>query len=346
MGPPGKLRKRDAYATIDVADTGASLKGAPPPGEAGQHDMTPRELRIFLTICEARSLSKAAERLAISQPSLSRTIRTLEERFRLRFFARHGRGVELTAAGKVLRDHAARILNEIEELNTRLDDLHEEAVGSVSVLLPVHVSHAVTPSLVKAFAAKYPKAAIHVFEDSNPRIADRVKSGEADFGLNYETADQDERNSEMIATEDLYLIGLPGELGGSDSDPIDFAAISGTPLVLPRPKAPYRQFLEACAARCGIRLTVVRELEMGSTLLAFVLEREGATILPISHCHEELRDGQIVARRIENPRLSRRMMLLRAVGNPNKFVRFSMNAMRSIVREKNELLQWNLVGRT
>lgn len=71
--------------------------------------MTPRDLRIFLTICDVRNLSKAADRLAISQPSLSRTIRALEERFHLRFFERHGRGVELTAAGKVPRDHAERI---------------------------------------------------------------------------------------------------------------------------------------------------------------------------------------------------------------------------------------------
>ncbi len=74
-----------------------------------------------------------------------------------------------------------------------------------------------------------------------------------------------------------------------------------------------------------------------------VVEREGATILPLSYCHEELRNGQIVARRIENPRVTRRMMLLRSASNPNKIVRFSIGVLKQIIREKNEFLRWTLV---
>lgn len=304
--------------------------------------MTLRELRIFLTICETRTFSKAAIRLGISQPSLSRTIRDMESRFELRFFERNGRGVELTQAGRVLRSHAEVVMNSIDDLQVKLHELRDDIRGSVVVLLPTHVSQAITPSLVRTFAAAFPKATIHVFEDINARIAERVSAGEADIGIYYDTNDETTGRSDIIATEDLYLVGLPGELGSEEEGSIDFASISGTPLVLPRPKAPYRQFLEQAAARCDIRLNVVRELEMGSTLIAFVLEREGVSILPHSHFHAELRNGMVAARLIENPRITRHIKLLRSSSVPSRVIRSTIDTLIGLVRERNDVLGWNL----
>ena len=306
--------------------------------------MTLRELRIFLTICEARTISKAALKLGISQPGLSRTIRDMEKRSELRFFERNGRGVDLTPAGQILRKHAEIVLNTIEDLQLRLDELREDIRGSVVVLLPTHVSQVVTPDLVKTFAATYPKATIHVFEDNNARIVSRIEAGEADIGLHYATTDAVSNRSEIIATEDLYLVGLPSEIGDANSGPIDFSEISGMPLVLPRPKAPYRQFLETSAARSHVDLNVVRELEMSSTMLAFVLEREGATILPFSHFHGELRDGLVSARLIERPRIRRWMRVIRSASSPNKVIQFSIDALKEHARQRNDMLSWNFVN--
>lgn len=303
--------------------------------------MTPRELRIFLTICETRTFSKAAARLGISQPGLSRTIRDMESRFELRFFERNGRGVELTQAGRVLRNHAEIVMNSIEDLQAKLHELRDDIRGSVVVLLPTHVSQAITPSLVRSFASAYPSATIHVFEDNNARIAERVAAGEADIGVYYDTNDEKTGRSEVIATEDLYLVGLPGELGSDEDGAIDFASISGTPLVLPRLKAPYRQFLEQTASRCDVRLNVVRELEMGSTLVAFVLEREGVSILPHSHFYNELRNGLVDARLIENPRIMRHIKLVRSSSAPNRVIRFTVDSIMERVRERNDVLAWH-----
>lgn len=305
--------------------------------------MTLRELRIFLAICETRTFSKAATRLGISQPGLSRAIREMENRFDMRFFERNGRGVELTPAGRILRKHAEIVMNTLEDLHGSLDELRDDIRGSVVVLLPTHVSQAVTPALVKAFATAYPRATIHVFEDNNARIADRVKAGEADFGLYYDVDDEVTSRSELIATEDLYLVTLPGEFNADGKTSADFAAISGIPLVLPRLKAPYRQFLEKAASRSGIDLKVVRELEMGSTLLAFVLEKEGATILPRSHFHQEEKDGLVAGHLIENPRVIRWIKLIRGASVPNKVVRFSMASLIEEARLRNDIFTWKFL---
>lgn len=303
--------------------------------------MTLRELRIFLAICETRTFSKAATRLGISQPGLSRTIREMESRFDMRLFDRNGRGVELTQAGRVLRKHAEVVINTLQDLETSLDELREDVRGSVVVLLPTHVSQAVTPALVRAFAQTYPRATIHVFEDNNSRIAERVRAGEADFGLYYDTNDELTNRTELVATEDLYLVTLPGEFAGDSEAPIDFSAISGVPLVLPRLKAPYRQFLEKAAGRANIDLKVVRELEMGSTLLAFVLEKEGATILPHSHFHQEEKDGLVTGHLISNPQAMRWIKVIRGASVPSKVIRFSMTSLVEEARQQNEIFSWH-----
>lgn len=90
-----------------------------------RHETTLRDLRIFLTICETGNLSKAGDRLAISQPSLSRTIRQLEDGFGLRLFERNGRGVALTAAGIALRSNAMRVVAAADELEQQMAGLSD-----------------------------------------------------------------------------------------------------------------------------------------------------------------------------------------------------------------------------
>lgn len=313
--------------------------------ERGRKDISLRELQIILMICEMKNLSKAAMRLGIAQPSLSRLVRTIEERFKIRFFDRHGRGVELTTAGIALRDHAFQMLGATQDFNARLDDLREELNGSVSLIILSHLSHALSPLLIRKFTSQYPKTIINVFEENqNTEIRQRIIAGEADFGLFLDSSENDYRNAEVVAREEVYLIGLPGTIDKEESGPIEFAELAGIPLLMPRKKTPYRDFLEDVAGQSGVQLNVIRELEMSSTLLAFVIEREGATILPKSHCHSMLKSGHIVARKIVNPRISRRVVLVRSAAKSNKAVKFALHALRETIAEASEGLQWEILS--
>ncbi|HZW46452.1 MAG TPA: LysR family transcriptional regulator, partial [Microvirga sp.] len=74
------------------------------------------QLRTLIHVAELGSLSKAAGRLHIAQPALSRQIRLLEEELGIRLFDRHGRGMVLTERGRDVLRHAIRVLAELEEL--------------------------------------------------------------------------------------------------------------------------------------------------------------------------------------------------------------------------------------
>lgn len=304
-----------------------------------------RELQVFLAVCECRAFSRAADRMGVSQPALSRTVRDLETRFDLRFFHRNGRGVELTQAGRVLRQHAETVISSVEDLEIELNELRESASGVVVIVLPTHVSQVVTPKLVRRFAEHYPKASLHVFEDANDRIADRVRDGVADIGLFYAYAPPDTPRQDYVAEEPLFLVELPDEDGNDDDGPITFAQLADRPLVLPRRKSVYRQFLEECADGAEVRLNVVRELEMGSTQMAFVLEREGGSILPFSHCWSEVRSGQAVARQIVGPKITRHITLIRSTFKQAQMVRVAGQILNEELRASNAMFRWQFVAK-
>src|SRR5215471_16723146 len=85
-----------------------------------QHPVEVRHLRYFLSVAGAGSFSRAADRLGISQPSVSQQIRELEENLRVSLFQRRGKRILLTAAGLIFQEHARAILRQLENF---LDEL-------------------------------------------------------------------------------------------------------------------------------------------------------------------------------------------------------------------------------
>ena len=72
------------------------------------------QLRTLIHVADLGSLSKAADRIGIAQPALSRQIRMLEEELSVRLFTRHGRGMVLTEKGREILEHATRVMAELE----------------------------------------------------------------------------------------------------------------------------------------------------------------------------------------------------------------------------------------
>ena len=116
------------------------------------------QLRTILYVAELGSLSKAADRLRIAQPALSRQVRLLEEELGIRLFDRHGRGMEVTEAGKEVLRHAQRIMQELDEIRATVADEDAPLRGHVSIGMPPTVSDILSVPLVSAFQARHPEA--------------------------------------------------------------------------------------------------------------------------------------------------------------------------------------------
>ena len=301
--------------------------------------MNLRDLQIFCAVCDAGTLTQAARSLQIPQPSLSRTIRGIERDVSQPLFRRTGRGVELTAAGALMRERARRILREWADLQAELGALQGGTSGDLTVLLPHYVSRILVPPLVRRFTTIFPGATIHVFEEAAGSIPERLGARTADLGVFYGSQRGVGLAPQTIAREDMYLVGRFDRLG-LRPDAITFAEMARLPLILPSASTPFRRLVETMATAAGHRLTVVRELEVSYTALEFVRDGEGAAVLPLSHCYDEIAAASLVARRIAAPAISRDILLANGPGPATPLVLKAVALIRSVVSEHGPVIGW------
>ncbi len=298
-----------------------------------------RTLRVFLAACEQGNLSGAARRLGLSQPAVSRTIREFEAVTSLTVFRRNGRGVELTEAGQILREHARRIVHEHDEMAAVLAQLGAGDIGEIRVLLPFYVGRILVPPVIDRFAARFPRASIRIFEGAAVDTPRRLAAGDAELGVFYSPPSQSIATSEPVATERVYLVGLRQTLGAS-SEPITLAEAAGLPLILPSPHTPFRSLVEHAAAAAGVRLRVEHELELSYTQLAFVLDGKGATMMPFSHCYEEVERELIVARPIVAPAITRKVLLASGAQATTRLARAACDIIKQVIVEHRDAFRW------
>lgn len=141
------------------------------------------DLRYFAEVAQVGNISRAAERLGISQPSLSTAVQRLERRFDCDLLVRGKSGVQLTREGHLLASRAKALLHEWETLEAAVKKQAEEPAGTYR--LGCHISIALNwlPTLVPALLERWPRLELELEHDLSRRITEQVVSHELDFGL-------------------------------------------------------------------------------------------------------------------------------------------------------------------
>jgi LysR family nitrogen assimilation transcriptional regulator len=123
-----------------------------------------RQLRYFVAIADAGSLTEAARRLGVAQPALSQHVLALEAELQTRLLDRGARGVRLTPAGLTLLEHALVVMRDVERTKEAVSAGGSELVGRVAIGLPTTVAIVLGAPLLKAAFAAYPRVHIHLVE--------------------------------------------------------------------------------------------------------------------------------------------------------------------------------------
>ncbi|MCB2068937.1 MAG: LysR family transcriptional regulator, partial [Ottowia sp.] len=147
-----------------------------------------RQLESFVTVANLGGMSRAAVHLQMAQPSVSRQIALLEKELGQRLLERHGRGVQLTEAGRVLAGHARQMLEQSRRARDELQDLGARVAGRCVVGLPPRLALAHAPALVMAFRERFPGAAITVLEALSVSLRESLIAGHMDLALLFDPA--------------------------------------------------------------------------------------------------------------------------------------------------------------
>jgi LysR family transcriptional regulator, cyn operon transcriptional activator len=266
-----------------------------------------RHLRYFLAVADAAHFTRAAERLHVTQPTLSHQIRQLEGQLDLSLFDRVGRQVRLTAAGELLLPFARRAFRELEEAQTALGELHGLKRGRLRVGIVQTVNACVIPEIVARFSAEFPGIEVQSAELAVAEIESGLESGRIDLGISFMPATSAKLEGEKLFTEELVAV-LPGRHSLAKKRELTVRELAAVPLVLLAERYCTRQLVDGAFSAAGVRPRVQVEMNSIESILATVEQAGLASVLPeLAMCRER---AGLVARPLAQPKPRRSVGLL------------------------------------
>lgn len=171
--------------------------------------MTSQQIQYVLTLAEERSFSKAAQRLYVTQPSLSQFIKNLEIELHTQLFDRSTSPISLTPAGEAFIKAALKIKDIEDELNQQLADLTNLKTGDLSIGTSPFRASCLLPKSIAKFHELYPGISINILEDVTHKLEEAAMEGKIDLFMGTGTFDESIFHAEELANEQLYLAVPP-----------------------------------------------------------------------------------------------------------------------------------------
>lgn len=211
--------------------------------------MNLKSLAYFVTVAEELNISRAAEKLNMSQPPLSAQIKNLEYDLKTELFIRGKRQLTLTEAGQLLYRRAKEIINIADRAEEEILSMSSGLTGTISLGLVEGMDPDMIAKWFEGFISKYPKARLRIVDGNSDDIVEKLLSGIINLAVITVPYNQALLHSVNVGTESLsVLMSKEHPLALSDKKCLTIEDIAKEPLIVPRRKAMidniYRWFRE------------------------------------------------------------------------------------------------------
>jgi DNA-binding transcriptional LysR family regulator len=243
-----------------------------------------RQLRHFVAVAERLHFGRAAAALHISQPPLSRSIRSLEARVGATLLARSRRRVELTPEGARFLQEAKRVIAQLERAVEEVGRMAAGAGGRLRIGFVSLADYGVLPGLLKAYKAARPGVALSLREMLTPEQAAALAAGELDFGLLLPPVSVPDLEH-LVVQRERFLAALPARHRLARArDPLAVRELADEAFVMvPREIAPgLHDIVAGLAARAGFAPRVAQEALQMQTVVSLVSSGLGVALVPSS----------------------------------------------------------------
>ncbi|MGE7215399.1 LysR family transcriptional regulator [Priestia koreensis] len=237
------------------------------------------QLKYFQTVAYTEHISKAATQLNIAQPSLSLTIKRLEDELQTNLFDRKGRNIQLSSSGKILLKHVNRIFTEIE--NAQMEIKAEEHQMLNSIKISISNSRFLT-GLISGYINEFPHSKILQGIGIRDEIMTSLKKGEIDLGITGHPIEDDEIESHVLIDEDIVLV-LPYGHRLTGKGDISLRYVSNEVFITLANNEEYSDFTTMLCEKAGFTPTIAFEVD-SSLLVEIIKLDQGVALLPISVC--------------------------------------------------------------
>jgi len=237
-----------------------------------------RHLRYFLAVADTRSFTRAAERLHVTQPTLSHQVKQLEQMVGTVLFERSTKDIELTAAGRLFKPYCERILKEIDSSALAISELEGLMRGTLRMAVFHSFSHSMLPPIMSEFALRYP--GVHVTARLVPRfdMERDLINADLDMAVAYISDDNDQIVADPLFDEELVLV-VGSKHQHARRKSMLMRDLAKLPLVLLTPEFGARQFVDRFLDENNLRSHVVLEMNAIEPILATIRDSGLASVL-------------------------------------------------------------------
>jgi DNA-binding transcriptional LysR family regulator len=252
------------------------------------------QIEAFLEVARRQNLSRAAEALFVSQPTLTARLQSLEAALGEQLFIRTRRGMRLTEAGDAFLPYAEHALRALADGRERLGELRRGVAGRLVLGAPPTVSTYTLPALLARFSAAHPGVRLAVKTGTSEEILDMVLHDQVQLGIIRALANQ-EIETIPLYTDTLVLIAGPGHrlARSSPGRQARLADLAGEVLVLFGRSSSYLEFTTATFRQAGVLPGSVLELDNIEAAKKMVERGLGVSLVPTSTVAGELAAGTL-----------------------------------------------------
>ena len=242
--------------------------------------MDTQSLQAFITVAETGSFSRAAERLHLTQPAISKRIANLEQQLACRLFDRIGRQTHLTEAGQALMPRAQNVLIELEDTRRLLNNLNGEITGSVVLATSHHIGLHRLPPVLKAFTQQHPQVKLDMRFLDSEQAYEGILQGKLELAVvTLSPQTNSSLNVVPVWTDRLKLV-VARDHPLTAFDRVSLKDLTAFDAVLPGFQTFTRGIVESAFARENLTLNVALSTNYMETLKMMVSIGLGWSLLP------------------------------------------------------------------
>ena len=263
--------------------------------------MNTQQLTYVLAVAECQSISKAAEKLYVTQPSLSQYIHSIEKQLGIKLFDRSLNPIRLTDAGELYVEWAKKLLAMEESMNNAISDLMGLESGSLRIGASPFRARCLLARSIAAFHAEYPKIHLSLREADMTQLKDMLTAGEIDFAIGTGPFEEKQFHAESLAEEQLFLAvspenpltkRLPEPLTAEDimqatphylrQKPVDLSEVQHEGFVAAQAGEYDSETLQTVCRACGFEPDIEYSVQTIETVFSFVCSNMGIALVPDS----------------------------------------------------------------
>lgn len=241
-----------------------------------------RHLRYFVAVGEELHFGRAARRLHLAQPPLSRQIQALEKELGVRLLERTKRHVELTPAGRVFLEHARKLLSQADDAVVAARRAARGEIGRLAVGFVGSATYSVLPELLRVFHARFPEVELVLHEMTSAHQHQALREGRIEVGF-VRPAIPDEALARCVIRREPLVAALPaGHRLAQDNGPLPLSDLAGEPFILfPRdPRPSFGDLITGYCVAAGFSPRVVQETQEMQTAVSLVAAGIGVSLVP------------------------------------------------------------------